>query len=216
MLVAIPVSPKEDIEWLKNVYSDLNFVTFCDKDDLREQCVYRMDENYEYENLSRKTRDIFNILCRSLDEYKAFAKLDFDTLLDKEYIYSVFSFLLENHSRLLYFGSPMSCAGGSYVSMNGQFYAISHGILSKYCNCDTSNDWISSEDFWFGHIIHKCTSRGGILNINSIENYKINGSKIFHKGYNANGVVLSMGFTRKMGPEESYAQYILRNIWEFT
>ncbi|OMH84139.1 hypothetical protein AX774_g2343, partial [Zancudomyces culisetae] len=68
--IIIPISPADDIFWIKNLYYGFNVLTVCDKDDPRTQqkhlCDVVLDDNYEYHTLAKKTNDMISKICKTL------------------------------------------------------------------------------------------------------------------------------------------------------
>ncbi|OMJ08317.1 hypothetical protein AYI69_g11098 [Smittium culicis] len=142
-------------------------------------------------------RDIYNSLCSSVGQYKAYVKIDFDTFIDKKYLHGVFSFLSKNHEKYLYFGDPMHYFFNRRLVMNGKLYAFSSAVLKEYCNCNSYKVWDHREDFWFGKTMAHCFLDNDAYNNKTMNNFKSDESKIFHKSFNRDGISMKMGFQRR-------------------
>ncbi|OMJ09935.1 hypothetical protein AYI70_g10639 [Smittium culicis] len=190
----VPISTYEDPEWMKNVYSDLNFVTICDKGDNREFCDINTERTYDYQELPKKSFDIFNRICGYERQYKVIVKMDFDVFIGKSYLYEVFSFMVENHSMRIYFGDPMGQTTESKgTAMNGKIYAVTSNIISDYCSCNTPEPGKRLEDMWFGQTVVECVKKKGYKPEEQIIYYHSKENLIYHKRYKKNNVDLQAG-----------------------
>ncbi|OLY81000.1 hypothetical protein AYI68_g4901 [Smittium mucronatum] len=194
-LALIPLSRNEDPSWIKNLYSDLNFVSICDKNDTRELCDMYSPRLYSYYELTKKTFDMFNFFCKSgaHKQYKVILKMDFDLFIDKKYLYEVLDYMVKNNDRRIYFGDPMIVPGENGIAMNGKIYGVTSNIIDDYCSCSNPEPESGLEDLWFGYTIGNCIKgkkyslKDGLLYYNSLEHF------IFHKKYKWGNVNYSSG-----------------------
>ncbi|OLY82755.1 hypothetical protein AYI68_g3116 [Smittium mucronatum] len=190
-LALIPMSKNEDPLWIKNVYSDFNIVTVCDKNDKRNGCDIRTSRNYDYNQLPKKSYDMFNYFCRTRAhrKYKAIFKIDFDLFIDKQYFYKVVEYMVKNYDKRIYFGDPMGhSSDDSFIAMNGKVYGVTSNIISDYCSCRHYDPGNGLEDFWFGFTIGKCIKRKKYNVENSLYYYHSLEHLIYHKEYQRNNV----------------------------
>ncbi|OLY79505.1 hypothetical protein AYI68_g6424 [Smittium mucronatum] len=188
--IIVPISKWDSIKFLKNFYSDLNIKVYCDADDNRDECDIRSNQTFDYYQLSNKTFDMFNYACKNLQGYKFYAKMDFDTYLDKSYVYGVIKFVSDNSDRRIYYGNPILRSGR--IFNGGNFYAISGSLFRDYCSCDIRHPLHPYEDEWYGEVIKLCFNSKNYKNKNLIY-MKNDETKILHKHYNDDGVDLKLG-----------------------
>ncbi|OMH80769.1 hypothetical protein AX774_g5791 [Zancudomyces culisetae] len=159
--IIIPISPADDIFWIKNLYYGFNVLTVCDKDDPRAQkkhlCDIVLDDNYEYRTLAKKTNDMISKICKTLPRYKTIVKLDFDVVINKKYLVELLNLMIPNGGKRLYFGDP-NYKGTNKVAMNGKVYAFTRRLLEDFCNCTEvpKTRYGMSEDNWFGDTLARC------------------------------------------------------------
>ncbi|OMH80768.1 hypothetical protein AX774_g5790 [Zancudomyces culisetae] len=199
--IIVPISPADDIFWIKNLYYGFNVLTVCDKDDPRAQkkhlCDIVLDDNYEYRTLAKKTNDMISKICKTLPRYKTIVKLDFDIVINKSYLVAMLKLMGANPDKRIYFGDPNYKKDSKVISMNGKVYAFTRRLLEDFCNCTevpkTKHGMF--EDNWFGEALANCA-----LQINQEFNYNdeyififSDESQIYHKEYTGKSVKLRMG-----------------------
>ncbi|PVU93497.1 hypothetical protein BB561_003251 [Smittium simulii] len=190
-LIMVPMSKYEDIDFFKNFYSDLNTLIICDIDDKREGCDVNMESTYNYNTLREKTHDIFSKYCKFGKTHKFLAKMDFDAIINKQYLYKVVKFMADNSDKRMYFGNAFFESTG--IAMGGNFYALTERLVLDYCSCDTPLDHNNAEDLWFGRTINTCVKSKNLTDDEQIYFIRNDGSKIIHKDYVTNGVKLKLG-----------------------
>ncbi|PVU96978.1 hypothetical protein BB560_005775 [Smittium megazygosporum] len=201
--IMVPMSDIEDISYFKSFYNDLEMEVICDGNNRRDGCDSYLEDEYVYDTLREKTRDMFQRYCESGQKHKVIAKMDCDTIIiDKEYFYKVIKFMADNGDKPMYYGNPLYRDYGG-ISMGGNFYAINEKAIEHLCSCKMEISDVSAEDLWFGDVMNNCTISKNLQGINRI-NYIFNdGRKILHKNYNAKGVSLELGRNIN-NDEESY------------
>ncbi|OLY77972.1 hypothetical protein AYI68_g7991 [Smittium mucronatum] len=190
-LVLMPLSKNEDPVWSKNLYSDFNFVTICDKNDTRKDCDMHSPRLYNYYELPKKTFDMFNSFCetRAHEQYKVILKMDFDIFIDKQYLYKVIDYMVENHNKRIYFGDPMGrSSDDNNIAMNGKVYGVTSNIISDYCSCTYRKPNTGLEDFWFGYAVGSCVKEKKYNVEDSLLYYHSLEHLIYHKKYQRNNV----------------------------
>ncbi|OMJ28321.1 hypothetical protein AYI69_g2202 [Smittium culicis] len=193
-LMMVPMNKNEDIEWVKNMYSDMNMVTICDSEDKRKGCDVTLKNSYPYEELPKKTLEMFQMLCRNQHDYKVYAKIDFDTFISKEYIYKVFKYMIDNYKKRIYFGDPMNKNDqGNGIAMNGKFYAFTSTVLADFCSCKVPVPSKGLEDMWFGTALSKCYQDKNIDASSQILYLKSKEDLIHHKEYKKKNVDFQIG-----------------------
>ncbi|PVU88817.1 hypothetical protein BB561_005684 [Smittium simulii] len=193
-LVYMPIASYESIEWVKNYYSDLNFKIICDGNDRRKRCDVNLEKEYTYSNLYLKTYEMMQHFCKNdykPGKYKFFAKLDFDTVLDKRYLYDVIRYISDNSDRRIYYG--FSWPHEDFVEMNGQFYAISGKLVDELCSCNMLHPIRTGEDTYFGKALHQCVRENLLPKDKEI--IYIENSRYYcdHGGVETDGVNLKLG-----------------------
>ncbi|OLY82963.1 hypothetical protein AYI68_g2908 [Smittium mucronatum] len=188
--IIVPISKRESITFLKNFYSDLNVKVYCDVDDYRDGCDIRSDKSYKYHQLSYKTFDMFNYVCKNFEDFKIYAKMDFDAYIDKNYVYGVLKFISDNSERMIYYGNPILRNGK--VFNGGNFYAISGSLFRDYCSCKIHPPKKPNEDEWFGEVLNNCFYSKNYINETLIY-MKNDMTKILHKHYTDDGVDIKLG-----------------------
>ncbi|OMH81078.1 hypothetical protein AX774_g5471 [Zancudomyces culisetae] len=172
--IIIPISPADDIFWIKNMYYGFNVLTVCDKDDPRTQQI-----------------------CKTLPRYKTIVKLDFDIVINKSYLAAMLKLMGANPDKRIYFGDPNYKKDSKVISMNGKVYAFTRRLLEDFCNCTEVPKTKHGifEDNWFGEALANCA-----LQINQEFNYNdeyififSDESQIYHKEYTGKSVKLRMG-----------------------
>ncbi|OLY82875.1 hypothetical protein AYI68_g2991 [Smittium mucronatum] len=188
--IIIPISKYESISYLKNFYSDMNILTFCDFDDDRPECDIRSHQNYDYIHLSNKTLDMFDFACKNLPGYKFYAKMDFDTYVDKSYLSGVIKFIADNADKNIYYGNPILRHGR--VFNGGNFYALSGSLFRDYCSCNIHLPKNYNEDEWFGDVLNRCFYSKNPHGTNLYYMYN-DMNKILHKSFTDGGVSITLG-----------------------
>ncbi|PVV00965.1 hypothetical protein BB560_004634 [Smittium megazygosporum] len=160
-LITLPIADYESIQWVKNIYSDMNIKIICDGNDSREDCDIKLGQKYDYDTLYKKTYFSMDYICKNIynktdKKIKFFAKMDFDVMVNKNYLYSVIKFISDNSHLRIYFGNSSPLRDREGVEMNGQFYAISGALLDEYCSCNIPEAQGNGEDLWFALALHKC------------------------------------------------------------
>ncbi|PVU96545.1 hypothetical protein BB561_001105 [Smittium simulii] len=190
-LFMVPMSKYEDIEFFKNFYSDLNTLIICDVDDNRDECDVNMESSYNYYTLREKTHDIFSKYCKFGKTHKLVAKMDFDAIINKQYLYKVVKFMADNSDKRMYYGNAFFEPTG--IAMGGNFYALTEALLLDYCSCKTPLAYTQAEDLWFGRTINTCVKSKNLTEDEQINYIRNDGTKILHKNYVSNGVKLKLG-----------------------
>ncbi|PVV01371.1 hypothetical protein BB560_004209, partial [Smittium megazygosporum] len=197
-LITLPIADYESIEWIKNLYSDVNIKVICDGHDNRKGCDIKLDQKYDYNSLYKKTYFSMDYICKNIynktdKKIKFFAKMDFDVVVNKKYLYSVIKFISDNSHLRIYFGNSSPFRDREGVEMNGQFYAISGALLDEYCNCDIPEAQGNGEDLWFALALHQCITdkyppeERKMLYIENSRDW------LKHGGYSDKGVELKLG-----------------------
>ncbi|PVU90338.1 hypothetical protein BB559_004686 [Furculomyces boomerangus] len=169
----------------------MDYLTVCDKNDDRKECGTRTKDNYVFDTLPKKTFDMFNDICSNLNS-RAYFKMDFDVMIDKEYMAKVIRHMVDNSEKRIYFGDPMTYEKDRAVAMNGKIYGMTRKLMSDYCKCGVKRPNTGLEDIWFGFQISDCVKKKfegkvvySLLNVDN--------SKLFHKNYTDKGVRLQLG-----------------------
>ncbi|PVU95738.1 hypothetical protein BB561_001650 [Smittium simulii] len=193
-LIYMPIAKYESIDWVKNYYSDLNFKTICDVDDGRKRCDVNLEKQYTYDDLRLKTYEMMQKFCKNdhtPGKYKFFAKLDFDTVLDKRYLYDVIRYISDNSDRRIYYGKTWPQDG--FVEMNGQFYAISGKLVDELCSCNMLYPTRAGEDTYFAEALHQCVRENLLPEDKEIIYIEYNNEYCKHAELNTDGVSLKLG-----------------------
>ncbi|OMJ19329.1 hypothetical protein AYI69_g6667 [Smittium culicis] len=187
--IMVPITTQESITFLNNMYSDMNILTFCDKDDGRNGCDIVSKNKYQYSTLTKKTFDMFNYTCNNLKKYKVYAKMDFDAYVDKSYIHGVLKFMADNSDKYIYYGNPILRNGN--VFNGGNFYALSGAAFEEYCSCNLLSPDYYTEDQWFGDAVRLCLKE---KHPEKPIYYMLNDmDKVLHKEYKDIGVDVKLG-----------------------
>ncbi|OMJ20581.1 hypothetical protein AYI70_g4017 [Smittium culicis] len=115
--------------------------------------------------------------------------MDFDAILDKNYVHGVLKFIADNHHKYIYYGNLITRY--DTVFNGGNFYALSSSLFRHYCNCHVESPDSFEEDLWFGSVIKECLdAKSQYKNLYYMQN---DITKILHKEYFASGVQLKLG-----------------------
>ncbi|OLY80043.1 hypothetical protein AYI68_g5871 [Smittium mucronatum] len=191
-VILIPIAKTESIDFIKNIYSDMNIKFFCDADDTRENCDFRSESKYQYNTLTQKTFDMFNIICNNTLEYKTYLKMDFDAYIDKKYVNSALKLMIDNEEKHLYYGVLTDNHNVYY--MQGRFYGTTRRLLQDFCEIKDEVDFFYAEDVWFGNVTQ--IIRKKIREIGTGKDLIFMGvdeTKVIHKKFKDKGVYLHLG-----------------------
>ncbi|PVV01083.1 hypothetical protein BB560_004514 [Smittium megazygosporum] len=192
-IILVPMSKYEDVDFFKNfLHNDLNIFIVCDKDDFRAGCDANLDSNYSYTTLREKTHDMFSKYCMLGRTHNMVAKMDFDAIINKDYLFGLTKFISDNKEKRIYYGNPFFRKNG--VAMGGNFYALSKQLMKDFCSCEHSrSSGALAEDLWFGETLNNCIIQKNFSGTDAILHLFNNQDKILHKVYSSNGVSLSLG-----------------------
>ncbi|OMJ13186.1 hypothetical protein AYI70_g8659 [Smittium culicis] len=180
-LILVPVTKTQNIKFFKNFYSEYNIRFFCDSNDDRNECDYRSKYTYNTKTLVLKTKHMFDVVCNSDTRYKTYAKMNFDTIIDKNYMNGILKLASDNSDKLFFFGAFNSLFNSQYK--NGRFYGLTDSLLRLYCSHKNNVPLHFSDDIWFGNVINHIHERLISTAKNGVTLLSMNKNKIHHTSY---------------------------------
>jgi hypothetical protein len=161
-IALVPVSNSSSYTFMKQMRIFPYVRTVCDHDTIFPHCDISLDENYVYDTLPAKTKDMFRKVVQAYPDENVFIKYDDDVIVDYDYVLSVVSDV--EKSGKMYLGDPMRCVRYKDARcMNGKFYAVSRSIAECFAYLVDDGDTAVStlEDVFFGTVVYgKCSYLG--------------------------------------------------------
>ncbi|OLY83020.1 hypothetical protein AYI68_g2851 [Smittium mucronatum] len=134
---------------------------------------------------------MFSFACKSITGFKVYFKMDFDTYIDKEYMYGATKLMADNSEKNIFFGDIKTTFEIPY--MEGYLYGVTGSLFNKYCQQTSFSPIAYGEDLWFANNIYNVTKGTGPRGKNNIHYMLSDKTKIRHKKMVDKGVYLNMG-----------------------
>ncbi|PVU91823.1 hypothetical protein BB559_001031 [Furculomyces boomerangus] len=165
VVVLVHVKTSDSIFWLRNMYSDVNFLTVCENNKVSDYCDIVSNRKEDQGSSNNHVYYALSTFCSSKQKYKAYVKMDFQILFNKKYVYDILKEFSRNPNKRNYLGyedNQKTKVNDKEYPLNSRFFAISSKLHEDFCSCNISEPKKDTYDEWFYKSVSECIGKDKI------------------------------------------------------